>query len=380
MGCFCHASLAPLTAMLPQLHVSASVTASASLKGANIAEALGAWLAQHGLPAAPWTPEPAWLTAPLPQLKMSLSAVTSIAALAQLRAQVLSQLGLDLLQPTQARAFARVVATLNARLSALAAMPSLANFSPQPWVRLAMLNNAIEQVQAALTAGLFAPSPALLTALTLPAGQLMALWRRFLAALRSLAPMIAASTQLNASLTDTAQLAAGLRVLSRITLPQLAAPQLMANLTAALSAVTQLRTSLGVNPLQVGLPALTAQIQVRLNAMLRAVGSCFGMKLAGLTPEALLAALLAQLPQIPFQPTALATPAVVHAALSAHAFAGLDWNVPPMLPAVQIGLPACAFAAQLQASCGVQPVLAAPCGSGCDAARLISAAEHLMSA
>ncbi|HVB67761.1 MAG TPA: hypothetical protein VNE67_07890 [Acetobacteraceae bacterium] len=382
MGCFCHASMAPLTATLPtlQANLSANLAASAALPGANIAQALAAWLAEHGLPAAPWTPEPAWLSVPLPQLRLSLSAVATISALAQLRAQVLAQLGLDLLQPAQARAFARVIATLNARMSALAAMPTLGAFSPQPWVRLASLNSAIEQVQLALQAGLFAPSQSLLLALTLPGGQPMTLWAAFLAQLRKLAPMIAAATQLNVSLSETTQLSAALRALAGIALPPLAAPQLMGSLTAALSAVARLQASLGVNPLQIGLPALTAQIQARLNVMLRAVASTFGLKLAGANPEALLAALLGLLPHLPMVPTSLATAPVVTAALSAHALAGLNWNVPALLPATQIGLPACAFAAQLQTSFGITPVLASPCGSGCDAAKLMAAAEQALSA
>ena len=388
MGCFCHASMAPLIAMLPQLQATAGATAAATatvtpaanLPGANIAQALAGWLAAHGLPAAPWTPEPGWLAAPLPKLRLSLSAVTTISALAQLRAQALSQLGLDLMVPAQARAFARVVATMNARMSALAAAPAMRSFSPQPLLRLASLNSAIEQVQLGLQAGVFAPSQPLLTALTMPAGRPMALWTAFLAQLRRLAPMIAAGTQLNVPLSETAQLGAALRALSRIALPPLAAPQLMASLTATLSALARLQASLGVNPLQLGLPGLTARIQAKLNVMLRAVASAFGLKLQGANPQAVLAALLAQLPHLPPVPTDFATAPVVTAALGAHALASLNWNVPALLPATQIGLPAAAFAAQLHASFGVPPVLASPCGSGCDAARLMQAAEQALGA
>jgi hypothetical protein len=367
--------MAPLTAALPKLqaNLSAGVAPTAALPGANIAQALAGWLAEHGLPASPWMPEPAWLSVPLPQLRLSLSAVGTISALAQLRAQALSQLGLDLLVPAQARAFARVVATLNARMSVLAGMPGLGAFSPQPWVRLASLNSAIEQVQLALQAGVFAPSPSLLMALTLPGGKPMSVWAAFLAPLRKLAAMIAAAIHLNVNLAETAQLSASLRALARIALPPLAAPQLMGRLTAALSAVARLQASLGVDPLQVGLPALTAQIQARLNVMLRAVASTFGLKLAGANPEALLAAMLGLLPQLPIVPTSLATAPVVTAAMKAHALSSLNWNVPALLPATQIGLPACAFAAQLAASFAITPVLASPCGSGCDAARLMQA-------
>ncbi|MBW4090340.1 MAG: hypothetical protein HIU82_04395 [Proteobacteria bacterium] len=382
MGCFCHASMAPLTAALPKLqaNLSAGLAPAAALPGANIAQGLAAWLAERGLPASPWMPEPAWLSVPLPQLRLSLSAVGTISALAQLRAQALSQLGLDLLVPAQARAFARVVATLNARMSVLAKMPGLGAFSPQPWIRLASLNSAVEQVQLALQAGLFAPSPSLLTALTLPGGKPMSVWAAFLAPLRKLAAMIAAAIHLNVNLAETAQLSTSLRALTRVALPPLAAPHLMGSLTAALSAVARLQASLGVDPLQVGLPALTAQIQARLNVMLRAVASTFGLKLAGAKPEALLAAMLGRLPQLPMVPTSLATAPVVTAAMKAHALSSLNWSVPALLPATQIGLPASAFAAQLAASFAIKPVLASPCGSGCDAARVMAAAEQAMTA
>ncbi len=385
MGCFCHASMAPLTAMLPGLHASATVggatvVAPAALPGANIAQALADWLAAHGLPAEPWMPDPAWLTTALPRLRLGMPAITTISALAQLRAQALSQLGLDLLKPAQAHAFARVVATLNARMTALAGLPAVQQLSPQPWIRLASLNGAIDQVQLGLQAGLFRPPAPLLQALTLPAGRPMAIWTPFLSQLRKLAPMLAACTQLNVPLTDPSQLAGALRGLGRIALPPLAAPQLMASLTATLSALARLQTSLGVPPLQLGLAGLTARIQAKLHVMLRAVASAFGLNLRGADPKAVLAALLAQLPHLPVAPTGFATQPTVTAALGAHLLADLDWKVPPVLPATQIGLPACAFAAQLQSSFGAAPVLPAPCGSGCDAAKLMQAAEQALSA
>jgi hypothetical protein len=58
--------------------------------------------------------------------------------------------------------------------------------------------------------------------------------------------------------------------------------------------------------------------------------------------------------------------------MQAQALAALDWQV-PSLPAIQIGLSTATLAVQMQASLGIQAVLPAPCGSGCDAASLLRA-------
>ena len=369
MGCFCHATMAPLRLALPQLNVSVSETLG--LPGANAVMGLSAWLSARALPAEPWMPEPGWLNLPLPRLQMSMQAVATISALASLRAQVMAQFGLDLLNPKQAMMFARVVATMNARMSALANI----NFNPLAWIQLAQLNSAITQVQLALSAGLLVPSPSLMLALTVPGGVPMARWSSFLALLRALAPMIAATAQLNASLTETAQLSANLRLMSRLALPALAAPELMANLTAALSAVAQLQASLGLPSggalLQLGLPAVALRVQARLAALLPALRAQFGLRLP--PGGDLLAALLALLPPLPVAPGAFATSAVVQAAMRMQAMAALNWQVPAMLPAIQIGLPTCAFVAQLHAALNVAAVLPAPCAHGCDAAKVMRA-------
>ncbi len=362
MGCFCHSTMLPLSALLPKLNVSVSL----GLPGANVPMSLSAWLNLRGLPALPWTPEPSWLTLPLPRLQLNARAVATISALASLRAQVLAQFGLDLLIPQQALAFARIVATMNARLSLLA------NINPLGWIRLAALNSAIDQVQLALGAGLFAPPASLLLSLTMPGGFPMASWQNLLALLRLLAPMIAACAQLNISFSETAQLSAALRMLARLSLPPLAMPQLMASLTASLSAVAQLQASLGLPVLQLGFPAIRLRVQAKLGALLPALSARFGLNLSG-GGASLLAALLSLLPNLPFVPTSLATSTVVQAALSAQALASLNWQVPLSLPAIRIGLPTCALVARLNAALGINAVLPSPCGSGCDAAKIMKA-------
>ena len=362
MGCFCHASTLPISALLPKLSVSVSL----GLPGANIPLSLSAWLNLRGLPALPWTPEPGWLTLPLPRLQLNARAVATISALASLRAQVLAQFGLDLLIPQQALAYARIVATMNARLSLMA------NINPLGWLRLAALNAAIDQVQVALGAGVFAPPPNLMLSLSMPGGFPMASWANFLALLRLLAPMIAACAQLGISLSETAQLSAALRVLARLSLPPLAASQLMASLTAALSATMQLQASLGLPVLQLGFPAIQLRVQAKLGALLPALSARLGLNLSGGGAN-LLAELLALLPNLPLVPTSFATSEAVQAALSAQALASLNWQVPASLPAVRIGLPTCALVAQLNAALGINAVLPSPCGSGCDAAKIMKA-------
>jgi hypothetical protein len=364
MGCFCHATTGALTLALPSLNISASL----ALPGANVALGLQAYLNAAGLPAEPWVPDPAWLALPLPQLRLNAQAVATISAMASLRAQVLAQFGIDLLIPGQAMAMARIVATLNARLSAMAHI----NFNPLGWLQLAALNSAIDQVSLALSAGLLMPSASMMMALTVPGGIPMPRWTSLLALLRALCPMIAATAQLNLSLSATAELAAALRVLARLSLPALVAPELMMSLTAALSAVAQLQLSLGlgVSPLRLGFPAIQLRVQARLAALMTWLSARFGLSV---TLPNLLALLLSLLPKLPVVPTSFATSAVIQASMQAHAMASLNWQVPPMIAAVHIGLPTCAFVAQLHAALGITAVLPSPCSSGCDAAKIVRA-------
>jgi hypothetical protein len=357
MGCFCHSALL----QLPSLNVSASLT----LNG-GVPLGLSAYLSMSGLPALPWTPEPGWLGLPLPSMQLSAQAAATISAMASLRAQVLAQFGIDLLNPAQVAAFARIIATMNARLS------MVANLHLRPWIGLGQINSAIDQIQLALQAGLLAPVPSMMLSLTVPGGIPMARWGSFLAALLALCPMISAMLNLNLAMNATAELAAAMGMMARLSLPALAFPQLMAQLTAALNAVASLQASLGVSPLALGFPAIQLQVQAKLNALLPALCAHLGISMSGNMPN-LLALLLSLLPKLPVVPTGFATSATVQAAMQASAVASLNWNVPISIPAVQIGMPTIALAAALQAALGIQAVLPSPCGSGCDAAKIARA-------
>lgn len=367
MGCFCHAAMGPLSLTLPQLNLSASL----DLQGASVPLGLSAWLNLRGLPCLPWEPLPAWLTTPLPPVRLSMTAVASISALATLRAQALAQFGLDLLNPVQARAFARIIATMNARLSAIAHI----QFNPLAWLSLARLNSAIDQVQLALRLGLLPPGPNLLLALTMPGGVPFAQWGNLLNFLRLLAPMIAACAQLNIALHETVALSAMLRVLARIQLPALAAPQFMATLSAALSAIAQLQLSLNVAPLALGFPALRLMVQAKLNALLPTLRAQLNVSIP--PGGSLLQFLLSLLPDLPLIPTSFATAATVQAAFQAQALAALNWQVSVMPPVLGIGLPALSFAANLQAALNIAAVLPKPCADGCDAEKIMKALESV---
>jgi len=349
MGCFCSATLSSLSAALPSLQATAAVDVDADLL-LNVSS----WLSANGFPSISWLPDPDWLSLPLPTTSLSASSMATISALAQARAQTSSGPGIDLLAPGEARNFARIVATMGARLSALADLQL--NFSP--WSQLAGLNSAIGQVQAALGAGVaFNLSETV---------DLSATWGPFLDSLQALTPLLAASTQLGIDLAGdfTGQLAASMRALATIQLPPIDIG-LAANLLGGLSAIASLRASLGIDVLGAGFPDALAAVNARLSAILPPL-------------QASLAANLSASPNLPGFQANFATAPVVEAAMSidAQVLASIDWQAPSLdrLPLTSIGLPACSLIASFGITLGIDPVLAAPCNSGCDAAALLRAA------
>jgi hypothetical protein len=324
---------------------------------------LAGWMAGHGLPAAPWQPDPAWQEIPLPTLSLSASALATLSAFAQLRVDALA-LGIDVLAPGQGTALIRLAATVAARLQSVAAQPGMAGFNPATWTQLSSDLTAADQVQQAQRLGLLP---------TFPQGAPLAPWRPFLFRLRALLPLIALSSQLGIGLDAhfVARLAAALRVMRQIPMPALTLPPLASSLTAGLSAVARLGEALGVDPLAAGAPAVRQMVQERVAAAEAAVAqSCGG---------ATVAEVVQALPQRDYCPTLMAPPAVVQAAVALTApevnLASLNWQVPSVaqLPVLSVGLPAVAFATQLKAALGVS-MAASPCGGQCDAAALQAAA------
>ena len=145
----------------------------------------------------------------------------------------------------------------------------------------------------------------------------------------------------------------------------------MASLTAALSAVRQSAGEPRRQPLQLGFPAIQLRVQAQARRAAAGPVRAFRLNLSG-GGGSLLAALLALLPQ-----SAVRADQPCHQRGGAggdagEALASLNWQVPLSLPVIGIGLPTCAFVAQLSATLGLQAVLSAPCPI-CDAAKLMAA-------
>ncbi len=377
MGCFCKSMLPQLQAAMAQL----AVPAGTPVPGIQPVAALSAWLGARGLPSVPWSPNPAWEQASLPAVPLSPASMATVGALANLRAQALAQFGLDLLQPTQAAMFARVSATLSARVAAAGAEihpeSSTARWDAEGgepaasgpgWVQLASANFAIDQVRQALGAGVFTADP---EAYAVPAPM-----QGFVTRLSAIAPLVAVNAQLGIDSTGNfaPPLASAMRTLLAMPLPMPAAAALaaMTRLSAQLAAVASLQASLGTAPLEAGLTATQQGVAAKLATLQPALAE------AGLTPgPAAAGGLPASLPAMPYCPAALATPAVVQAALSMNpaSVAALTWRAPPIADVAQLqaGLPTVSLAAQMKAALGITAA-GSPCLAGCDGAAVLRTA------
>jgi len=363
MGCFCRKAMAPLAMQLARLHEPAEAETAAEPGDARKVAAVSDWLAARALPAEPWRPDPAWHRLRLPTPQLTPGALATIAGLAHLRAQALSQCGTDLLVPARADAFKRIVATMNERFR----RQPPPRVDARAWTQLATLNDAADRVAKALKDKLLTPSPELHEAYNAPGGMPMQVWGSLLRPLHWLAPLIAAARQLDADVTDPAQFADALRRLNHLKLPPLEAPEHMHELSSALSAVQRLRSSLQEDPLEHGLAHARELVRRRVAAVARALARTHPAE------EDDVEHLLTKLPRLPVTPTTLATAAVVQAAQQAEKLAALAWKVPEHLPLVHTGLTTCTFIERLKDALGTSPVRASPCDSGCDAAALLRA-------
>lgn len=117
MSCFCIANLN----LLPELDANASLNLAAS---AQAAMALYGRISL-GIPNLAGPPFQ------VPRLTLPpLSVMASLSAMAQLRAQAMARLGIDLATPRGITALARLTATLDARMSAIANL----NINLNAWI------------------------------------------------------------------------------------------------------------------------------------------------------------------------------------------------------------------------------------------------------
>jgi hypothetical protein len=372
MGCFCRLTMAPLAAQLEKLrhvaarpahgeHPGAAHEQARHQKAASKVASVAEWLAARGLPEAPWRPDPAWKQLRLPTPQLSPGALSTISGLLYLRAQAQSLLGTDLLEPAQAEAFKRVIATMNERFRR----------TPPPEVdtheltSLAQQNDEADQVAKALKDGVLKHAPETDELYNTPAGTPMRDWGGLLRPLRQLAPLIAATRHLDLDPDDLDPLADALRRLSRIKLPKLAEPERLEQVVRALSAQRRLRKSLGDELLKQGPEAVREKIRKKQAALAKLLGS------EDETPEQV----LQKLPKRAVTPTRLATEAVVQAARRMEKLAAVTWKVPENLPLVHDGLTVCHAIEQLTDALGALPVRPTPCGAQCDAAALLRAAN-----
>ena len=371
MVCFCKESASSLAQTLPSLSVSASESLSFSLAAADQVSALARLLMSRGLPATQWNPDPSWLQLELPAAPLNANAMATLTAFAQLQATA-APMGMNLTTAPGARAFAELSASIAARVSVLATMPIPVNAAP--YAQLAATLQACAQVAAALSmntnllASLSASaSAANASSAGLPASALsnaspntnMSLWAGFVAQMRALLPVLPLVAQLNLSGDISAQLSQALKAMLSIPMPQMpiASLTLMSSLTSTLAAMAQIRQTLGVDPLSVGLPTLKAMVEDKIQATIRMVESLLGMPLSAV-PQ-----LLAPLQVCP---ALVATPTNVSLAASLN-FPPINWNIPPIgsLPILSTGLPIAAFVTQLRAALGLNMALS-PCMAGCD--------------
>lgn len=202
----------------------------------------------------PQLPPPPGL--PVPQISISIELLAALTAMAQLNAQAGGALGIDLSTSFGITAIARLAATLDARLAAIAGL----NLNLEPWIQIARVNSVALSLTAIFEACLHGsastafnvvavppawggPSVPLLSALVSIAAQMnVDLDPGFLASLQTTAAAIA-DVSVDISIEDAAGLVAGA------------------------SAIAQLGASLGVNPLQAGFASVRAMVASNFSAM-----------------------------------------------------------------------------------------------------------------
>ncbi len=398
MGCFCRQAVEALSAS-GSAQVGATLAANGSIAVAASAQvgvtlpavdaaipAIAAWLAARLLPAPAWAPDPAWLEVTLPDAPMPPAALGVLVSLVQACKSALDELGLNLAHPGGAVPLARIIGTLNRRSGGLDVLLQDA----RPWEALATLNAQIDTVADALAKGCVTASSALSPSLSAvagtgvgaaaelqagaglpgsaglamsagaPHGPPLAPWRPLIRQIRALAPLISIGQMLNLDFgaPDAAErLTQLIRNLRAIVLPPLENTTLILRAVARMDAVARLRVSFGVDPRLAPFERVVRAVERKaltvrqaLPTALRVVdGRLLGMAERPPNPSLLLNA---------------ATLAIACRIVPDQ----MRWNPPPYahFALLTAGVPAMALN-RAMAALGTAPILAAPCGHGCDA-------------
>ena len=285
--------------------------------GADTIMAASSWLGATGQGAPPFTPDPAWGQASLPQLAASPDQMATLSALANLRAQVQTTYGLDLLVPAQGAQFGQIAGTMSARLDDAGMASGVA--PGDDWQATYGLNDAIDRVQAGLDSGAFSlPGSPPAGAVAAPAVP-DAATQGFMAGLVPLLPLLGIGQQLGIDMSGdfTAPLSQAVRTMVATPLPAIPPQNLaaMGNLSGQLTAASGLSSSLGVPALQLGLPQVQALVAARIPpvqaALTAALPATPGVPSAGLPANP-----LGGLPSTGFSATLAATAPDLPAGLS----------------------------------------------------------------
>ncbi len=350
MGCFCRETVAALRE--DEVEPEPDAAEQAETTPDPLIPAVSDWLAARWLPSPAWVPDEEWLDAEIAEPPMAPQAMATVLGLFQAQQACEEDLGTDPADADQVRKLARIVGTLNRRMTDLAWVEQDA----RPWTRIALLNGQADTVRDAATQGVFEPKEEEPQA---PVGP----WRPLLAKLKAVAPLVAIAQWQEVDLADpeaVEHLARTVRKLRRVALPPLENPVLLMRVIARTSAIARLKNSLGADPRTVPFERVVRAVERKVEAAKR------------LLPEALRVTdgRLDGMPTVQPNPGQLLNRETVEQAqkITPETMDKLHWQVPPMheLDLLISGSPVAALA-KLIKQLGPDPVRQTPCGPQCDA-------------
>lgn len=316
-----------------------------------VLDAVDGWLAARWLPAPAWRPEPDWQEHEWPDPPMTPAASAVLLGLVTAQDACRAVLRVNPAEPVEVGRLARIVRTLNRRTRQLQALDE----DCRPWEALARLNGQVDAVRRAAAARVFeAP----------PQEEPLAPWRTLVARVKALAPLVAVVQAQKLDLTDPRAvdvLAATVRRLRQVALPELDDPPLLLRLIARNDAVARLRASLGADPRPHPFARVRAAVERRAEEAAALLPASVRIEAGALTG----------MPERQPNPGLLVNAATILAAraLTPAVLDRMRWQVPDYqdLPLLTVGATVAALV-QAMASLGENPVRQQPCGTGCDAA------------